>query len=69
MRMLCRNKRNNNNTIHALASTCDARLTSGGAVSSAQQASNNPASQLLNLLVQSVGVSLTEVQDGNISYN
>ena len=42
---------------------------SGSAVSSAQQASNNPASQLLNLLVQSVGVSLTEVQDGNVSYN
>lgn len=29
-----------------------------------QQSSSNPASQLLNLVVQSVGVSLTEVQDG-----
>jgi len=39
--------------------------TDGAVSSSAQQSSNNPTSQLLNLLLQSVGVSLTEVQDGN----
>lgn len=38
--------------------------TGGAAGSSTQQSSTNPTSQLLNLLVQSVGVSLTEVQDG-----
>lgn len=37
----------------------------GGAVSpTQQQTNNNPVGQLFNLLIQSVGVSLTEVQDG-----